>query len=92
MCIRDRFGSAIEDNLIATGSGSPVAYGVLESEYNENISLNDGLRLIAKAIQSAIKRDVFTGDNFDIATITREKGYVELSTEEKMSLIGKKPS
>ncbi len=88
----DPFGSAIEDNLIATGSGSPVAYGVLESEYNENISLNDGLRLIAKAIQSAIKRDVFTGDNFDIATITREKGYVELSTEEKMSLIGKKPS
>ncbi|RLI40786.1 hypothetical protein DRO64_08490 [Candidatus Bathyarchaeota archaeon] len=82
----------MEDNLIATGSGSPVAYGVLESEYNENISLNDGLRLIAKAIQSAIKRDVFTGDNFDIATITREKGYVELSTEEKMSLMGKKLS
>ena len=88
----DPYGSAIEDNLIATGSGSPVAYGVLESEYNENISLNDGLRLIAKAIQSAIKRDVFTGDNFDIATITREKGYVELSTEEKMSLMGKKLS
>jgi len=83
----DPFGSAIEDNLIATGSGSPVAYGVLESEYNEKINLNDGLRLAVRAIQSAIKRDVYTGDSFDIAAITREKGYIELTREEKESLI-----
>jgi len=88
----DPFGSAIEDNLIATGSGSPVAYGVLESEYDEKINLNDGLALVAKAIHSAMKRDVYTGDSFDIATLTREKGYVELTTEEKESLLGKKAS
>jgi len=88
----DPFGSAIEDNLIATGSGSPVAYGVLESEYDEKINLNDGLALVAKAIHSAMKRDVYTGDSFDIATVTREKGYVELTTEEKESLLGKKAS
>lgn len=88
----DPFGSAIEDSLIATGSGSPVAYGVLESEYDEKINLNDGLGLVAKAIRSAIKRDVYTGDNFDIATVTREKGYVELTAEEKDSLLGKKAS
>jgi len=88
----DPFGSAIEDDLIATGSGSPVAYGVLESEYYEKINLKDGLALVAKAIHSAMKRDVYTGDNFDIATVTREKGYVELTTEEKESLLGKKSS
>jgi len=85
----DPFGSAIEDNLIATGSGSPVAYGVLESGYNEKISLNDGLALAANAIQSAMKRDVYTGDSFDIAIVTREKGYVELTAEEKKSLLGR---
>jgi len=88
----DPFGSAIEDNLIATGSGSPVAYGVLESEYDEKMNLKDGLELAAKAIRSAIKRDVYTGDSFDIATVTRENGYVELTAEEKEKLLGKKSS
>lgn len=88
----DPFGSAIEDNLIATGSGSPVAYGVLESEYDEKITLDEGLSLVAKAIQSAMKRDVYTGDNFDIATVTKEKGYVELTAEEKKSLLIKEAS
>ena len=83
----DPLGSAIEDNLIATGSGSPVAYGVLENEYNDKLSLNEGLSLVARAIQSAMKRDVYTGDDFDIATVTRERGYVELTTEEKRSLL-----
>jgi len=83
----DPFGSAIEDNLIATGSGSPVAYGVLENGYDEKITLNDGLVLAANAIRSAMKRDVYTGDSFDIATVTREKGYVELTAEEKKSLL-----
>ena len=83
----DPFGSAIEDNLIATGSGSPVAYGVLESGYNEKITLSDGLALAARAIQSAMKRDVYTGDSFDIAIVTQEKGYVELTVQEKKNLL-----
>jgi len=83
----DPFGSAIEDNLIATGSGSPVAYGVLESGYNEKITLDEGLALAARAIHSAMKRDIYTGDSFDIVTVTREKGYVELTDEEKKKLL-----
>jgi len=88
----DPFGSAIEDDMIATGSGSPVAYGVLESGYDRNIALKDGLSLAAKAIQSAMKRDVYTGDSFDIATITREMGFAELKDEEKKRLFGKEAS
>jgi proteasome beta subunit len=85
----DPFGSAIEDDMVATGSGSPVAYGVLESEYNEKMTLKQGLALAAKAINSAMKRDIYTGDSFDIATITEEKGYMELKEEEKKKLLGK---
>lgn len=85
----DPFGSAIEDNMIATGSGSPVAYGVLESGYYDGISLDEGLVLAVRAINAAIKRNVYTGDDFDVATITREKGYVELTNEEKRRIFSK---
>ncbi len=85
----DPFGSAIEDNVISTGSGSPVAYGVLESSYKKEITLKEGLVLAAKAINAAMKRDVYTGDSFDIVTITEEKGYVELKENEKKKLVGK---
>ena len=88
----DPFGSAIEDNMIATGSGSPVAYGVLESGFNEKMTLKQGLSLAAKAINSAMKRNVYTGDSYDIATITKEKGYIELKEEEKKKLLGKESS
>jgi len=83
----DPFGSAIEDDMISTGSGSPVAYGVLEGGYNEKLTVVDGLTLAMKAINVAIKRNVYTGDDFDIATITQEKGYVELSEKEKKALL-----
>lgn len=85
----DPFGSAIEDDMIATGSGSPVAYGVLESGYSNGISLDQGLVLAVKAINAAIKRNVYTGDDFDVATITMEKGYVELTNEEKKRIFSK---
>jgi len=83
----DPFGSAIEDEVIATGSGSPVAYGVLESGYNKQMTLKEGLSLAANAIRSAMKRDVYTGDSFDIATITKDQGYSELNEQEKKNLL-----
>jgi proteasome beta subunit len=87
----DPFGSSIEDEFIATGSGSPVAYGVLEAEYNKEIKMKEGLLLAAKAIHSALKRDVYTGDSFDIVTITKEKGFKELSENKKKGLLVTKP-
>ena len=88
----DPFGSVIEDDMIATGSGSPVAYGVLERGYGEQMTLKEGLTLAANAIRSATKRNVYTGEKFDIATITMEEGYKELSEEEKKTLLAEKPA
>jgi proteasome beta subunit len=88
----DPFGSLIEDEMIATGSGSPVAYGVLESGYDRKMIVKKGLPLATKAIRAAMKRNVYTGDSFDISTITKEKGYVELKEEEKKKLLNKETS
>ena len=85
----DPFGSVIEDDMISTGSGSPIAYGVLESGYNKQMNLKEGLVLAADAIRSAMKRNVYTGDSFDIATITVDKGYTELPEQEKKNLLEK---
>jgi len=88
----DPFGSVIEDNVVSTGSGSPVAYGVLENEYKEDINLNDGLLTAVRALTAAMKRDVYTGDDFNVATITEKDGYVELTREEKKELLNKASS
>jgi proteasome beta subunit len=81
----DPFGSVTEEKCVSTGSGSPIAYGLLESEYREDLTIEDGVNLVVRAIHSSMKRDSASGDSFDVAIITDE-GYRELSDEEKMRL------
>jgi proteasome beta subunit len=83
----DPFGSLIEETCVATGSGSPVAYGVLEDKYKEGSEIKDMLPVVVRAVDSAIKRDIASGDNYDIALITKD-GYRALSTEEKKEILG----
>ncbi len=88
----DPFGSLIEDDVISTGSGSVVAYGVLEDAYRKDLNLRDGLSVAVRAVLAAIKRDVYTGDDINVATITRKEGYRELGAEEKKKLIAEASS
>jgi proteasome beta subunit len=83
----DPFGSLTEEKYVATGSGSPIAYGVLEDKYKEGAQIKDVLPVVVRAVDSAMKRDIASGDNFDIAVITKE-GYRSLSTEEKKGILG----
>jgi len=83
----DPFGSLTEEKCVATGSGSPIAYGVLEDKYKEGAQIKDVLPVVVRAVDSAMKRDIASGDNFDIAIITKE-GYRSLSTEEKKGILG----
>ncbi|MCK4243410.1 archaeal proteasome endopeptidase complex subunit beta [Candidatus Bathyarchaeota archaeon] len=82
----DPFGSVIEEKMVSTGSGSPVAYGVLEAEYTESLSVQEGIPLVVKAVWSAMKRDIGSGDSFDVATVTKE-GYKELSDQDKTKFL-----
>ncbi len=78
----DLFGSMTSEKFISTGSGSPVAYGYLESEYKDNLSINDGWKLAVQAIAAAIRRNSGTGDNINAVIIDKE-GYRELTKEQK---------
>ncbi|MCP8308467.1 MAG: archaeal proteasome endopeptidase complex subunit beta [archaeon] len=84
----DLFGSLTKENYVSTGSGSPIAYGILESEYHNGIKLEKGIAMAVKAVTSAMKRDAMSGDNFDVVTVDKE-GYKELFEEEKKKLLTK---
>ncbi len=81
----DLFGSMTTEKFISTGSGSPVAYGYLESEYKEGISVNDAYKIAIQSIAAAIRRNAGTGDSIN-AVIIDKNGYRELTTEEKDSV------
>jgi 20S proteasome alpha/beta subunit len=44
------------------------------------------LPVVVKAVDSAMKRDVASGDSFDVAVID-ENGFRELSSKEKSELL-----
>ncbi|MCJ7771142.1 archaeal proteasome endopeptidase complex subunit beta [Candidatus Bathyarchaeota archaeon] len=81
----DPLGSVSEESCIATGSGSPVAYGVLESQFHEGLTVQEGIVVAAQAIFSAMKRNAYTGDSFAVVVID-ESGYRELTEIEKESI------
>jgi proteasome beta subunit len=68
----DPVGGLIEEKMASTGSGSPMAYGVLEQEYSENKSVQDNVPIAVKALSSALKRDSATGDGMDVVVVTKE--------------------
>jgi proteasome beta subunit len=81
----DPFGSITEEKCTATGSGSPVAYGVLEDKYKEDASIKDMVGIVVRAVESAMRRDAASGDSFDVSIIDK-KGYRELNEKEKRSI------
>lgn len=70
----DAIGSSEEEKkFFATGSGSPMALGVLEDGYKEGISIEEGSRLALRAVKSAIERDIGSGGRaIDVAVINKD--------------------
>ena len=82
----DPYGSLTEEKFVSTGSGSPIAYGVLEDKYKENMPVQELLPIIVKAVNAAMKRDIASGDSYNV-TVIDSNGYRELSKEEKTKLL-----
>ena len=82
----DPFGSLTEEKCVATGSGSPIAYGVLEDKYKEDSTIQDMMSIVVRAVDSAMKRDIASGDSFDIVIIN-EKGLRKLDEKEKKGIL-----
>ena len=56
-------------DFISSGSGSVFAYGVLETLYNPDMTTEQGVGLVVKAINAAMQRDIFSGNGLDIVVV-----------------------
>jgi len=65
----DPIGSVIPDKFVSAGSGAPIAMGLLEANYREDMSLEEGAELTLQAIKSAVARDAASGDGVDMLLI-----------------------
>ncbi|MBR9691419.1 proteasome subunit beta [Candidatus Woesearchaeota archaeon] len=60
-------------DFVSSGSGSPMVYGLLEAQYKEGMAVKDAINLAVKGINSALQRDVASGNGVIVYTIT-DKG------------------
>ncbi|HIK00615.1 TPA: archaeal proteasome endopeptidase complex subunit beta [archaeon] len=77
----DPVGGMSGKKVSSTGSGSPVAYGAMETAYRENMTVQDGIELVTRAIYSARERNAGTGNKIEVVTIT-DKGFKKLTEDQ----------
>jgi len=84
----DAAGGAIPDKYTAGGSGSPYVFGVLEDNYRDDMTADEGINLAVRAITAAKSRDSASGGMINVAVITKE-GFKEVPKEEIKKLMDK---
>lgn len=70
--VLDVLGSLLPDDYAAVGTGAQMATGVLEQGYKDKMSLEDAKALVLKAIKSAVRRDVMSGNGVNILIVTKD--------------------
>lgn len=61
------------DTYQATGSGMIHCNPILDSEYKEGLSLQEGIKLARKCIKASMGRDPASGAGMDIYTVTKDE-------------------
>jgi proteasome beta subunit len=84
----DAAGGAIPDKYTAAGSGSPYVFGVLEDNYRDDLTIDEGIDIAVRAITAAMERDSASGGMIDVAIITKE-GFKEIPEEKIKKLMEK---
>lgn len=84
----DPVGGFEEEKCTSTGSGSPMAYGVLEDGFREDMLKEEAVKLAVRAIRSARERDIFSGGK-EIVVVTIDKNGVEFVNKDKIKELAK---
>ena len=77
----DMLGGITEEKMTSTGSGSPIAYGLLEEMYGEERDIEVNLPIAVKAVNSAMKRDAASGERVDLVVVSKS-GFKRFDKEE----------
>jgi proteasome beta subunit len=84
-------GATREEDIVATGSGSPMAYGVLEDRFTPKMSEDQAIDLAVRGLKSAMKRDAGSGEGIHVVVITKDK-YEELNEDKLKKYLAKTPA
>ncbi|MFD1686489.1 archaeal proteasome endopeptidase complex subunit beta [Halobellus litoreus] len=68
----DPAGSILEEEYTVTGSGSQYALGVLEQEYDEDLTIEEAKKVAARSIKSAVERDLASGNGINVCVVTED--------------------
>jgi proteasome beta subunit len=82
------YGGVVEKKDYAvSGSGTPLAISVLDSQYKKGLNKEEALILAVKAITAGKKRDIYSGGKSITLTIIDSKGVKNLSENEVEKII-----
>lgn len=73
-------------DFVSSGSGSVFAYGVLETQYQPEMTTADGVKLAIKTVNTALQRDSYSGNGIDVVVVTEKEVKRVLQKELQVSL------
>ena len=68
----DMGGSLIPDDFTAAGTGTSIAYGVLENSYTSELTVKEAEEIAIKAVKAAIARDIQSGGEIRVMSVTKD--------------------
>ncbi|MBN2052697.1 proteasome subunit beta [Candidatus Woesearchaeota archaeon] len=71
------------DDFVSSGSGSVIAYGVLEAFYKKDMTEAEGVDLAIKSVNAAMQRDSASGEGIDVYVIN--KGGAKKAAHKKVN-------
>lgn len=75
--VADMSGAITSEEFASSGSGSPIAYGVLESIFHKDMTNEQAKEIATKAVAAAMERDPGSGNGIDVLTIPNLSLVVE---------------
>ncbi|MEK6986525.1 MAG: proteasome subunit beta [Candidatus Thermoplasmatota archaeon] len=73
----DMSGAVTSEDFMSSGSGSPIAYGVLEQGYHKELSLEEAKKLGEAAVKAAMERDPGSGNGIDVLVVPNGRFHGE---------------
>lgn len=81
----DSDGTRMTHHIFSVGSGSTYAYGVLDSNYRYDMSVDEARELGRRAIYHATHRDAYSGGSVNLYHM-RDTGWVKVSSTDVAEL------
>jgi len=85
----DDDGTRLRGQRFSVGSGSTYAYGVLDSGYRWDLSVEDAIELGRRSIYHATHRDAYSGGLVNVYHVHKD-GWTKISSEDSTELHFKK--